>query len=191
MRPQRSLTAFADPSRQLATFQRRSHRRGILLLKAHSHRFANQTRQPRGRGGGGEGGKSGRRGWLLSSSLPVSRRNHHGNPFFKMSKIAQPSITRNYPFIINFSHNIYIYLFFKIALEFKTSFDFIIVFVVDATRRRFFEDETSFFREVIRSLSVWSLSFFFFLFIFVIDTVSFENAGRICRVFTRKGGTFS
>lgn len=47
MRPQRSLTAFADPSRQLATFQRRSHRRGILLLKAHSHRFANQTRQPR------------------------------------------------------------------------------------------------------------------------------------------------
>lgn len=86
---------------------------------------------------------------------------------------------------------IYIYLFFKIALDFKTSFDFIIVFVIDATRRRFFKDETSFFREVIRSLSVWSLSFFFFLFIFVIDTVSFENAGRICRVFTRKGGTFS
>lgn len=45
MRAQRSLTAFADPSRQLATFQRRGHR-GILLLKAHSHRVANQTRQP-------------------------------------------------------------------------------------------------------------------------------------------------
>lgn len=82
-----------------------------------------------------------------------------------MSKIAQPSITRNYPFIINFFHNIYI-SFFKIALDFKTSFDFIIVFVVDATRRRFFEDETSFFCEVIRSLSVWSLSFFFFLIYF-------------------------
>lgn len=42
MRPQRSLTAFADPCRQLATFQRRSHW-GILLLKVHSHRVANQT----------------------------------------------------------------------------------------------------------------------------------------------------
>jgi len=39
---QRSLTAFADPCRQLATFQRRSHS-GILLLKVHSHRVANQS----------------------------------------------------------------------------------------------------------------------------------------------------
>lgn len=72
MRPQRSLTAFADPSRQLATFQRRSHR-GILLLKAHSHRFANQTRQP--------GGKKWR--WIAGS------RRNHGNPFFSWLRLAK------------------------------------------------------------------------------------------------------
>lgn len=33
MRAQRSLTAFADPSRQLATFQRRSHRAASSFLR--------------------------------------------------------------------------------------------------------------------------------------------------------------
>lgn len=108
MRPQRSLTAFADPSRQLATFQRRSHRRGILLLKAHSHRFANQTRQPRG--GEGRGKADGVDGCSPLLSL-FPGEIIMGILSLKCQRLRKIAIDHS-KLSINFSHNIYIYIFF-------------------------------------------------------------------------------
>lgn len=143
MRPQRSLTAFADPSRQLATFQRRSHRRGILLLKAHSHRFANQTRQPReGEGRGKADGVDGCSpllslfpGEIIMGILSLKCQ--------RLRKIAIDQSKLIFPIIY-----IYIYISFLEVLE--------VLQVLEESFSRKYR------REVIRPLE-FGLSFFLFL----------------------------
>ena len=69
MRAQRSLTAFADPSRQLATFQRRSHRAASSFLRLiHIASLIKPDKRPEGEG----------KKWRWKFASP----RNHGNSFF-------------------------------------------------------------------------------------------------------------